>query len=76
MPTWLGWLALVPAVAQALSVGIVFTDRPPFGGSAPFYVVGLLGLLAWVLAVSIVLLTRSGQVSTPPRPNEHTRSSP
>lgn len=61
MPAWLAWLALILAVAQALSVGIVFTDRPPFGGSAPFHVVGLLGLLAWVLAVSILLLTRSGQ---------------
>jgi len=66
MPAWLGWLALIPAVAQALSVGIVFTDRAPFGGSGLFYVVGTLGLLAWVLAVSIVLLRRSGQASTPP----------
>jgi hypothetical protein len=65
LPAWLGWLALIPAVAQALSVGIVFTDRSPFGGSAPFHVVGLLGLLAWVLAVSIVLLTRSEQASMP-----------
>jgi hypothetical protein len=65
LPAWLGWLALIPALAQALSVGIVFTDRSPFGGSAPFHVVGLLGLLAWVLAVSIVLLTRSGQPSMP-----------
>jgi hypothetical protein len=63
MPAWLGWLALIPAVAQALSVGIVFTDRSPFGGSAPFHVVGLLGLLAWVLAVSILLLTRSRQAN-------------
>jgi hypothetical protein len=75
MPTWLGWLAVIPAVAQALSVGIVLTDRPPFGGSAPFHVVGLLGLLAWVLAVSIVLLTHSGHVNMPPLPNEHGRSS-
>lgn len=63
LPAWLGWLALVPAVAQALSVGIVFTDRAPFGGSAPFSLVGALGLLAWVLAVSIVLFRRSGQAS-------------
>jgi hypothetical protein len=73
MPAWLGWLALVPAVAQALSVGIVFTDRAPFGGSAPFYVVGTLGLLAWVLSVSIVLLRRSGQQYTSGRSSDQVR---
>jgi hypothetical protein len=73
MPAWLGGLALISAVAQALSVGIVFTDRAPFGGSALFHLVGLMGLLAWVLAVSIVLLIRSGQASMPP-PSERAGS--
>ncbi len=74
MPAWLGWLALIPAVAQVLSVGIVFTDRAPFGGSAPFYLVGGLGLLGWVLAVSIVLLRRSRQVGTSGRISDRMRN--
>jgi hypothetical protein len=70
MPAWLGWLALIPAAAQALSVGIVFSDRGPFGGSGLFHLVGLMGLLVWVLAVSIVLLKRSGQPNTSGRSSD------
>jgi hypothetical protein len=60
LPAWLGWLAVVSAISNALTVGGVFTDSGPFSGDGIFSYVGFFGLLIWVLAASIILLRRAG----------------
>jgi hypothetical protein len=63
LPAWLGWLAVVSAVSNALTVGGVFTDSGPFSGDGIFSYVGFFGLLIWVLMASIILLRRAGAES-------------
>lgn len=55
-PSWLGWLALLAAVAYLLRLGILFTTDGPFAGD------GAIGLYlpvasigAWLLLASVVL---------------------
>ena len=64
LPAWLGWLAAVTALLLVVGVGTVFDDSEEgvldFAGFG-----GFLLFLIWVLATSIVLLTRAGRENTP-----------
>jgi hypothetical protein len=60
LPAWLGWLAVVPAISNALTVGGVFTDSGPFSGDGIFSYLGFFSFLVWILAASIVLVRSAG----------------
>ena len=66
LPAWLGTLAGVTAIVQALGAGSIFTDTGRFAGDDVISVLGLLTLLAWVLGASVVMLLRpaAGPVGT------------
>jgi hypothetical protein len=60
LPAWLGWLAVVPAISNAFSVGAVFTDSGPFSGDGIFSYLGFFSFLVWILGASIVLVRSAG----------------
>jgi hypothetical protein len=63
---WLGWLALVTAVFNALGVGNVFSDHGVFAsdGFLGFFA-GLFLFLLWTLLASIMLVRKIGEGGTP-----------
>ncbi len=60
LPAWLGWLAMVPAISNAFTVGAVFTDSGPFSGDGIFSYLGFFSFLVWILGASIVLVRNAG----------------
>jgi Domain of unknown function (DUF4386) len=62
LPAWLGWLALVAALATVLRLGSLFTTDGPFAfdGVLGFWA-GLVAFAAWTLAASIVLVEALGR---------------
>jgi len=62
LPSWLGWLGIVAALFNALTIGAVFSDHGAFApdGALGFFV-GFLLFLAWILAASITLVRRLGE---------------
>jgi len=62
LPSWLGWLALVAALATALRLGSLFTTDGPFAfdGVLGFWA-PLIAFAAWTLAASVVLVEALGR---------------
>jgi hypothetical protein len=62
LPAWLGWLAVIAAVANALAVGSVFTDHGAFAsdGAIGFFA-GFGFFLLWLLLASITLVRKLGE---------------
>jgi len=62
LPAWLGWLALVTALFNALGVGAVYTDHGAFAADGVLgFFAGFLLFLVWTLAASIVLYRSLGE---------------
>jgi hypothetical protein len=55
LPRWLGWLAALVAVLQALGAGAVFEDSGPFAADGVFGYAAFFSFLAWILAASVVM---------------------
>lgn len=60
LPAWFGWLAVVPAISNAFTVGVVFGDSGPFSANGIFSYVGFFSFLIWILGASIVLVRSAG----------------
>jgi hypothetical protein len=59
LPAWLGWLALVAALFNALGLGAVFTDHGVFAGDGVLgFFAGFILFLIWFLAASLTLMSR------------------
>lgn len=58
LPTWLTWSALVLAIAFGMGAGSVTGDEVDGGPLGIVLFVAYLGLLVWIVAVSVVLLRR------------------
>ncbi len=65
-PQWLGWLAVIAALAYALRVGTLFTTEGAFAAD------GVLGLwvpviaaAGWILVASVLLAIRVHRASEP-----------
>jgi hypothetical protein len=59
-PRWLGWLAVVAALACCLRVGTLFTEEGPFtaGGLVGFWL-PVAGFAGWIATGSVVLTART-----------------
>ena len=59
LPAWLGWLALVAALFNALGLGAVFTDHGVFAGDGALgFFAGFALFLIWFFAASFTLMSR------------------
>ena len=59
LAAWLGWLAIVTAVFNALGVGNVFSDHGVFASNGFLgFFAGLLLFLVWILLASIMLVRK------------------
>jgi hypothetical protein len=59
LPAWLGWLALVAALFNALGLGAVFTDHGVFAGDGALgFFAGFVLFLIWFFAASLTLMSR------------------
>jgi hypothetical protein len=62
LPAWLGWLALVTALFNALGIGGVYTDHGAFAADGVLgFFIGFLLFLIWTLSASIVLVRSLGE---------------
>jgi hypothetical protein len=62
LPSWLGWLALLTAVANAFGVGNVFSDHGVFASDGVLgFFAGLSLFLLWTLLASIMLVRKLGE---------------
>jgi len=59
LPAWLGWLAFVTALFNALGLGNVFTDHGAFAADGVLgFLVGFLLFLLWFLLTSMLLVRK------------------
>jgi hypothetical protein len=71
LPAWLGWLALVTALFNALGIGAVYTDRGAFAADGVLgFFAGFLLFLIWTLLASIVLFRGAGEAGGTAAPSE------
>jgi hypothetical protein len=56
LPRWLGSLAALVALFQALGAGVVFDDSGPFAADGVFGYAAFFSFLLWILVASVVLL--------------------
>jgi membrane-associated HD superfamily phosphohydrolase len=56
LPAWLGWLAILAAVFNALGMGAVFTDNGVFASDGVLgFFLGFVSFLIWIFATSLAL---------------------
>ena len=65
LPSWIGWIGLIVAVAQFLTLFILLVPEDEEFALAFAWIPGFLGLLIWAFAASLVFVRRVG------RPAEH-----
>jgi hypothetical protein len=70
LPRWLGSLAALVAVLQALGAGAVFKDSGPFAADGVFGYAAFFSFLAWILVASVVLAVGKRASPTHPRLRE------
>jgi len=60
-PAWLGWLSAAAAAAHLIRVFGIVADSGPLAQGAWFTYVAYLLMVAWLLATTIVMVSRIGQ---------------
>lgn len=60
-PVWLGWLSVAAAAAHVIGALGIVTDSGPLAQGAWFTYVTYLFMVAWLLATTIVMVSRIGR---------------